>query len=295
MKRKIITLLLVTAFCFGGVRLYFFLTDGFRVGNITYDLVHNPNFDPRPLEEKEFEKFKSLLDQPFYYLGKGCQSYAFVSADDQYVIKFFKFQHFRKRWFDYFTFIPSLKMKREKKWINKQNNLAKLFTRWKTAYENFREETELLYIHFNPTSHLGTHLTLIDKIGITRSIDLDQIAFLVQKKALMLCPAIEEMMQKGKSDAAKDLIEQLYALMLSDYARGYFDTDFALMQNTGVVEGKPIHIDVGLFEFDEKMKEPAAFKDNLCQRMDKFGQWLERSYPELFSVQQNQLKELTSF
>src|SRR3954462_2689164 len=40
---------------------------------------------------------ESVLDQPFFYLDKGAQSFVFESADQQSVIKFYKFPaHLRR-------------------------------------------------------------------------------------------------------------------------------------------------------------------------------------------------------
>lgn len=268
------------------------ITDGFRLGNITCELAYNPGFETRPLDDRERAAVLSILDQPFFYLGKGCQSYAFSSADGRYVIKFFKFQHFRKYWIDYFTFVPPVKKMRQKRCAVKQRNFEKLFTSWKTAFDTMQEEAGILFVHLNPTSDLQKKLTFTDKAGITRVIDLDKMAFMVQKKAAMLCPAIDQLMEEGNEALARELVLKTCDLLLSDYARGFYDTDPALMQNTGVVAGRPIHVDVGLFESDEKMKEPSEYKENLCQKMDQFGKWLERSYPGLYQAQQEKLKEV---
>jgi hypothetical protein len=98
---------------------------------------------------------------------------------------------------------------------------------------------------------------ITDKIGMHHTIDLDQSQFCIQRKAEMLSDVLKQMVAEHKLKEAELLISRLYLLFLADYARGFNDNDPALLQNTGVVDGYPVHIDIGQLVRDKRMKDPA--------------------------------------
>ncbi len=279
--------------CYGLGRLYFRLTDGFTVSNITSDFVYQPQWEVRPLLSDEQNELEKALHQPYHYLGKGCQAYVFASEDGQYVVKFFKYQRYRLQpWLAYFPPLPALvkyrQEKREKKW----NKLDGFVRSWKVAFENLKEESGLLFVHLNKTSHLQKQLTIYDKINQQHVVDLDQMEFCVQRRAQMLCDTLLTYRAQDNLAEAQQLIHRLLNLILSEYARGLADNDHALMQNTGVVQGKPVHIDVGQFVFNEAVKEPVVFHQELFTKTYKFKLWLRQHYPELGEYLEEELRQI---
>ena len=59
-------------------------------------------------------------------------------------------------------------------------------------------------------------------------------------------------------------------MLVSEYRRGFADNDHATVQNTGVLDGRPIHIDVGQFVRNERVKEPRLFHQELFNKTWKF-------------------------
>ena len=99
----------------------------------------------------------------------------------------------------------------------------------------------------------------------------------------MLCPQLEKLMASGEVNKAKVLLTRLLQMVLSEYHRGLADNDHALMQNTGVLGGLPIHVDVGQFVKNEAMKDPNNYNQELFNKTYKFRIWLQGKYPELLS------------
>ena len=86
----------VVLFClFGIARLYYRLTDDFRLANITYELPFKPSWKVPSLTKEEYSRLAQITNQKFTYIGKGAQCYAFASEDGEYVLKFFKFKHLK--------------------------------------------------------------------------------------------------------------------------------------------------------------------------------------------------------
>lgn len=279
---RCLLVVMVILIIYGLGRLYFHLTAGFTLSNIASDFTHQPQWEVRPLSTQEKEELNMALNQPYRYLGKGCQSYVFLSRDGRFVIKFFKYQRFRMQpWLAYFPPLPALvkyrKEKKEKKW----EKLNSFVQSWKVAFENLKNETGLIFVHLNKTKELAAKLTIFDKLGIQHQIDLDQTEFCIQKRAEMLCDVILQYRKDNELEKAQNLIDRLFELILSEYSRGLADNDHALMQNTGVVNGLPIHIDVGQFVINEKVKNPQVYRQELFTKMYKFKLWLFENYPEL--------------
>lgn len=273
-------LLLLSVYGLG--RLYYALTAGFTLGKITSDLTYDSRWEIPPLNSEEKERLTTLLSQEFSYLGRGCQAYVFESADGKYVIKFFKFYHFRPAsWVIPFSFLPPVDDYLQKKSSEKKQLLDTVCTSWKIAYEDLQEETGVVYIHLNKSRDLKKTLTLVDKMGFKHTIPLDNYEFMIQRKARLIGPVLEDLMAAGKLQEAKSLIDQLMEMIFSEFQRGYADNDHALMQNTGVIDGKPIHIDVGQFVRNQSVKEHAVYDQELFNKTWRFRQWLEPRYPAL--------------
>jgi len=288
-RRFLIALLAIVGLYIAG-RGYYALTDGFLIENITASFPYHPEWETRPLNEAETKTVAAILSQPFHYLGKGCQAYVFESADEEYVIKFFKFQRYRPQmWTQPFQVIPVVSSYLDRRQSHKEHKLAQFFEGWKTAFNSLQRETALLYVHLNTTPERHGSLVIHDKLGTAHLVDLDSLPFLIQRKALMLCPALEGYMAAGKEREAKQLIDRLIDQILDENRRGFVDKDNAIMQNTGVINGRPIHIDVGQFAFDASIQNPARYKQGLFNKTYRFHQWLTKRYPTLATYLQGRL------
>jgi hypothetical protein len=279
--RTLINLMLIAMLLYAGGRLYFQLTGGFSTENIT-GMPDTGAFSVQSIDGEQQKQIAEILSQPFYYLGKGCQSYVFESKDHRYVIKFLKLQRFRPHWtLETVSFIPQMEKLREKKAIEKTDKLIDLLSSWKIAYEDIPEETGVIYMHLPHQSMPAQKLKIIDKAGITRELDSSSVAFLLQRKAEMLCPFIKRKMGEGNQLAAKKALSSLVSRLVDEYHRGFGDNDHALMQNTGVFDGSPVHIDVGQFTREERFKDPLVYREELFSKTYKFRIWLSKHYPEL--------------
>jgi hypothetical protein len=209
-------------------------TDGFALYKILSSLPFDPEWDSCFSDLEESGALSKILDQPFYYLAKGAQSYVFVSEDGQTVIKFFRIYHLRPpMWLNALCMPPTLQPYKIRKMIEKRSELRKDFSSYKIASETMKEETGLIYLHLNKTSHLNRRLTIYDKIGIAHELDMDKMEFLVQKRATLVYPAIDCLMKNQSLKAAKEAISALVSLLLTRYEKGIFDKDPDLNTNFG--------------------------------------------------------------
>ncbi len=228
-------------------------TDGFTVTQLAKPL---PELAVLPGVPRE------ILDQRFHYLGRGGQAFAFESEDGHYVIKFFI--HQRKT------------VKRERD-----------FNSYRIAGEDLKEESGLSYVHLNRTVDLRRQLTIVDKLGIAHSIDLDNKAFVLQKKADLFYPYLEQLLETGQTDRMKEALSSLVSLIGSRCEKGIFDEDAKLHRNVGFIENRAIFIDVGRFR-----KADVDKKHEVVTVMGPLQVWLKNKDPALVQYLQEKIDEI---
>ena len=263
-------------------RAFFHFTDGFTIGNISSNFSYNSSLETENLATSEKSELDLALSQSYHYLAKGCQSYVFESSDGKYVIKFFKYQRFRTPpWLFLLPNIEPFKSFVDQKIFKRQEKLNTFLNSWKVANDFLKKESALVYVHLNKTNFLHKNLQLFDKLGLKHSLDLDQFEFCVQKKATILEDYIVNLRDQKLHSQANLLIDKLLSLILSEYARGLADFDHALMQNTGVINEEPVHIDVGRFQVYDGVLQEDIMKQELFSKTFRLHKWLQSNYPEL--------------
>lgn len=291
--KGIVFLCVLAMLAYGTGRLYFWLTGGFTVSNITSNLVFDERWQTTPLSPEQQKLVDGVLSQKFYYLGKGCQSYVFMSEDKEYVLKFIKYQRFRtQKWMGLFAFIPNVEQYKNERLEAKKHKLENLFQGWVIAYENLQPETGVIYTHLNKSQGLNRKIVIFDKMGFRHELEADQMEFMIQRSAVMLDVTIQKLMKEGKVLEAKGLINRLIQIIIAEYVRGFGDNDHALMQNTGVINDQPIHIDVGQFAQGDEYKDPAIYKQALFSKTYKFRIWLKKEFPELAQYLETELIQI---
>lgn len=229
--------------------LIFLLLSSFSLHEIESKLAYNPKWGAAAVPQQD------VFDQPYTFLSEGAQAYAFESADRKYVIKFFKMRRFTPSWSDYLC--PKLVARRAK-------NLNWVFNGYRIAYDEFKEDTGLVYIHLNKTTNLNRSLTLIDKNGTKYRVDLDQTEFVIQRKAELIFSYLKNL--KDPKDV-RQAVSSLLDLIQRRIDKGFSDRDKAVSNNYGFVDGHPIHLDVGRLHRGQKPGEKARIERRILKEM----------------------------
>lgn len=291
-------IVIVGALFFFGMRAYYRITDDFQISNMTYDLPFNFEWEAATLALDAKEEIWQAFNLPYHYIGKGAQSYAFLSEDGNHVIKFFKFKHLKPNWLTEalpnFSVFDSYKIKS----ISRKDRLIKsVFKGYKLAYDLHKEESGLLYIHLNKTTDIKKQLTLIDKIGRPHVIDLDSTIFILQERARTTRDILQEALEKKDLVSAEKRIDQILNLYLSEYQKGIYDRDHGWMHNTGFVGEKAIHLDTGKLTEDGEMRSSERYLADLQILGIRFAEWLKDNFPQyrrsLLSHFENKVLEKT--
>ena len=189
------------------------------------------------------EELTKLLEGPYHYLGSGNHTYAFESPDRKAVIKFFKQKHMRVQ-------SPLITVKTKKR---RAKEREESFSSYKLAFERLREETGLLYLHLNQTHHLNKKLTLLDQHGDKVIVNLDDMEFLIQKKATLAFDHLEKLFSEGAYDKALISIRSLFNLIAKRNMLGIYDRDLQFFKNFGFIDNDAIEIDIGEFRLDQSI------------------------------------------
>lgn len=278
-KRCVIVGLFVLAI-FGAFRLYYHLTDDFRISNITYELPFEAPWKVPLISDTEYLQIAQILDQKFTYLGKGAQSYAFGSDDQQYVLKFFKFKHLKPSLLvELLPPIPPFKYYKQQGIDRKQRKLIGVFNGYDLAFRENRKNAELIYLHLLPTNYLKLEARLVDKMGFERLIQLDDVVFLIQRKGETLRVRLNKLLQEDRLAEVEKAIDSIVAMYVSEYQKGIYDHDHGVLQNSGFIGDRPFHLDVGKLNKDERMRDVAFYKKDLEHVLWKIDFWIKNHHP----------------
>lgn len=272
---------LLALILFGLFRFLVYISDGFWIGNIYSDWPNQERFVTRPVSDKE--ELKRILNQKFTYLAKGFQSYVFESDDRKWVLKFPKFQRYRLNPLHLHIPLPKfLDEKRQETVQYYKNRIFWIFDSWKMAYEEFSEDTEIFYVHINKSDDLNFVVMIVDKLGFTYQVPLDQMTFMVQRKAHVLGPYLHALYEKKDFEGMRDTLHKLLVLVVSEFKRGVIEKDIHLIRNTAIYGDKAIHIDPARYVRDESMRDPKNWKPALKAKMFVLEEYLQAHFPEVY-------------
>jgi hypothetical protein len=274
-------------------KIYEKKTDGFKKESILSNLCFDPRFVTEKPRSKEIQTIDLILDQPFYYLGKGYQCFAFESADKCYVIKFCRHSRLRNSYmYDHIPLPQFLDKKRKLTSQKKTDKLLRHFSSYKFAYENLKEEAALVFMHLNKSSNLSKTLTLFDKIGRKFTLDMDHVEFFIQKKVNPFYPTLQQMIAQGDLQAVRSIIDDLMQLLIKRSHLGMFDKDAKLDRNFGILDGRVHQIDIGSYRPIMQEMTNDFLYDDIKATTSTLKKWLQEQDPSLCDYLDQKVNEL---
>jgi hypothetical protein len=229
----------------------------------------------------QIQEIQEILKQPFSYLAKGSQSYAFQSQDNRYVLKFIRYDRLRP------SILDILNKTKQRIRKNRRDILQESLY---LAYTRLKEETGLIYIHLNPHLSLNQKIHLTDKIGRRYLIDSDTYGFTLQKKAEPLYAALLRLKENNQHALATHYVHELFSLFAKRFEKGIVDQDPAIHKNSGFCEGKAIYIDIG--QFKRKTLNADAQQQEISKMVRRFYEWSQENYSGLVEVIDKELRSV---
>jgi hypothetical protein len=268
--KKVLLLLLITTFTFWFPTAYKRWTHAFRPAKCLVDWPHVPEWEIEPLSPEKQKEIIELLNEPFSYLGKGAQSYVFLSRDQKYVLKLFRYDRCRMP-------LGQQLVRQTRKWIGAREKIfltpefkiAKNFTSCKLAYSLAQKQTGVVFVSLNPQKNHLPLITLKDRLGRTHKIDPALYRFALQKKAEPFLPTFY-----AHIDNVQPLFDSYITLLNELASLGLVNLDPSMGRNFGFLDGRAIQIDFGNFIYCPEHAATAAapFEHSLRK-------WLKKRIP----------------
>jgi len=280
LNHKIKISFLIILLCLASGRFYDWVTDGFTINNITSEFAYREAFSPIVRSEIPIDE---ILNQKFTFLAKGGQSYAFLSADGNHVLKLIKQKHLKPSRLEKFIFrLPFFEGIKQKKEERLKKRIVSLLGSILISHELLGDQTGLEYLHLSPTWQLHGTAQIVDKIGISHLIDLDRMEFIVQKKGDLLSTKINQLQEKKDFTGIQKVLKQTEDLLILCIDRGIDDIDIHnFFNNVGFINEDAFIIDVGPFFKNEKLKDPSFYHQAKELRIQMLHDWFRASYPEV--------------
>ena len=149
------------------------------------------------------------------------------------------------------------------------------------AYSLDRENSGLVYAQYDSKIPLNSVVTLIDKLGISRTTPIDDYVFVIQSTVIQTRVELTTLLKQGNVARAKERIKQLYELYLSEYSKSLLDHDHNAIDNTGFIGEKAIRHDVGKVAFDESISLPENYTEDWRKiAWERIDPWMESHFPQ---------------
>lgn len=185
------------------------------------------------------------LDQPFYFLSSGVQTYNFVSKDGCLVLKLFKHYHAgpSTHWL---MQLPSFVQPLLRSTIDaRKKRMDHIINSAKIAASTLQNETKVLYLHLFQSSELPT-IPLYDKIHIYHQLDLNQVEFAIQQKADSLWEVLNRYAKKNDHGKMRCVLQALFNEIESRLSKEIASKDVK-WDNFGIIDDQVIEWDIGSF------------------------------------------------
>ena len=278
-RLALLIILLASAFTF-----FYPNEKGFSLKKIRSSFTPSAEWKVENLSPYDEAEVRGVLNQEYHYLASGAQSYAFLSKDGRYVLKFFKKKHLTpKNWLRWIP-LPGMKDYRIRKVERRIQHKRELFSSYKSAFENLKEETGLLFVHLNKSNNLGTKVLMFDRSGKRYAADLDDYEFVLQKKAMIAHDYLSALIEQGEIEKVKGALCALLSHVVRQCKKGYIDQDTGVGYNYGFIGNRVIHFDVGRVIFDEGAKDPACYQREILRIGKKLEAWITLKYPDWLLV-----------
>lgn len=287
--KTVFIVLVCVAAVIGIARFSHHATKGFRLSKVQFS---STNEDPIACAEIDRQFIAALSHQKFHYLGRGLQSFVFESEDKQYVLKLFNNRYQRNiSLLSLLSYFPPAEKWALAKMRYFQGKLEKTFHSYQIAFEEMKEKTGLLYAHLSPTTNLPSTFTIVDPLNICHEINLNQMGFLIQKKATLIYPALNEYLQNEDTEGAKKALASLVDLFFWKWDQGIADNDPLIRTNYGIAGGEVIQLDVGPLSRREAPMDLEEQRQEISKITASLKFWLNENAPQLAAYLDQELEQ----
>jgi hypothetical protein len=265
-------------------------SDGFRTDKILFSLNYDPSYEITSLSNNDLIKIEEILNQNFFYLGRGRQFFVFESEDRKFVLKFLNHSNF-----SYPSLLKKISFfKPVRKVIKRKDFKYPLtFSSLKLSFENLKEEAGLVYLNLNKRQQLGMKVNIVNRSGVSLSIDLDSTFFVLQKKATPFFAYLKRAYEENGERGLEQAIDSYLLLIINRCQKNIADDDFNLGDNIGFYENKPFIMDTGRLYIDRDLSKKEHLACEIYRSTKLLRKYLVKNHPDELSFLDLQIKKYT--
>lgn len=214
------------------------------------------------------ETTKEILKQPFHYLGRGRQCFAFASEDGKYVLKCVRADKFKV---PFWMQLCSRIGKRKQEKITLKKRLV--FESFRIAKDEIGDLTGTLAIHLGKSEKTNQMITIYDPLGIRHQLPVQNTLFILQYKR----PLWSDTYKHSNTQEKKQLLDSFVDLIARRSQKGIMNRDPNFLPNYGYENGKTYQIDIGDFRRTQDFVYQKALRDSLSPLQS----WVKKTDPTL--------------
>ncbi len=286
-KKRIFVFLLFFLTIFGIVKTHYYLTKGFRLQKVIYQ---------HPSEEAQTEnQISSHFQMPYHYIGKGRQVYVFASSDEKYVIKLIRDHKYRTPlWAKYFSCFHLLNASHKQMLLEQEERYERAIQSYAIAKNELSQEVNLCFFHFGKTVEcINTKLFLFDHLHRKMEIDLDDVAFCIQKKAVPIKEVLLSLKKQKDHQKAQWIIEKTLDKIFSRINREILNRDLSnILTNFGYDGEDVFEMDIGSFYKEKDLLSYRRKVMELQQFVQPLEVFVKKHFPQLTYVLDDKILSL---
>ncbi len=264
-------------------------TSGFRKDKIYTELTYDGS--DIPLDKQN--QVRDILKQKFYFLDRGCQTYVFLSADKQYVLKFIRYHKYELPfWMHYIEKTTKGKKYRDGRLRHRVKRRKESLKSYSIAYQHLQKETGIVYAHLNQTSVLKTSITVYDRLHHKYCIDADNVGFLIQKRATPLTKALMDCKKNQDDLTTQQITHSFFEDVDALCKKGIVNRDYNCLKNSGIIDGQVVQFDLGSFYYQKGLEDHLAYEKEVKNFTKHYRRWAVKYYANLVDIYDEELQRM---
>lgn len=286
--KKIFILCLLFSFCALVGKGWHIARDGLIIRRII-------GWEDQSLELGWNEEAKSAMKQRFYSLGRGRQSYAFLSEDGRYVIKIPRYGRFRLPLWLQAVNLKCLDSYRKNRTAKKQAAKEALLQSFQIAFDSLKEESAIIAVRFPGEKGKGEVIKIADRLGRHYDLPLNMTGFVLQYKKELFNEVFKNILLVKDRKEIVYRLDQILEVIATRARKGIICRDDAFMYNFGFDESQAYQIDVGDFRRPIIGNPKEIFDQSVRGSLTPIRAWIEKIDPDLLQLLDQKLEKLTYY
>ena len=248
----------------------YYLKDGFtmrRIHSLSYHVEH-------VFHDEVYE----ALAQPFFYLGRGRQCFAFESRDGRHVLKLPRTDIYKTPFWMRVLPLNALRKHLEQK---HQVSATFIVESIRLAQEELGFQTGIIASHLGQSAPSPIRLHLVDALSCHYHPLLYKTPFILQKKQPLLIPIFLNALKQNHLEESKKILEALLDVIVKRAKKGILNRDRSFLRNYGFDGTYAYQIDVGSFFQTKEMTPEMIYQKSVRDSTDPIREWLAQINPQM--------------